>query len=103
MRHGEVRYFDDHGRPFRPNEVPLDPEGHAQAEAAARMLADVPFDRAVSSDLRRSVETAAVVLAGRCLRLETRPELRELQPGRLADLPAEELESAFLGAFEVVG
>jgi phosphoserine phosphatase len=101
MRHGEVRYFDDDGRPFRPNEVPLDPEGRTQAEAAARMLADVPFDRAVSSDLPRSVETATVVLGGRTVRLETRPELRELQPGRLADLQEGDLEAAFLGAFDL--
>jgi hypothetical protein len=47
MRHGEVDYFDGQGRPYRPEGVPLNAEGRAQAEAAARALAGVPLDRAV--------------------------------------------------------
>jgi broad specificity phosphatase PhoE len=99
LRHGDVSYFDEHGRPFRPATVPLNPEGRLQAEAAARVLAEVPLDRVVASDLVRSAETANLVIAGRSLRLETYPEFREIQPGRLAEIPADAVEQAFLGAF----
>src|SRR5262249_29768079 len=79
--------------------VPLNPEGRLQAEAAARVLAEVPLDRAVTSDLLRSVETANLVIADRPLRLETCPDLREIQPGRLTDIPADAVQQAFLLAF----
>jgi len=99
MRHGEVSYFDAAGRPYYPATVPLNAEGQHQAEAAARELAGVPLDRVVASDLIRSVETATLVTAGRGLVIETREALREIHPGRLADLPPEDVEQAFLGAF----
>src|SRR5258708_33798329 len=99
MRHGDVSYFDANGRPFRPDLVPLNEKGRLQAEAAGRVLAEVPLDRVVSSDLVRSVETATNAIAGRELKLETSAQLREIQPGRLADIPAEDIEHAFLGAF----
>jgi|SRR5581483_10618339 len=99
MRHGNVSYFDDAGRPVPPNTVPLTPEGQHQANLAARELADVPLDRAVASDLRRCVETATLVTAGRNLPIETHETLREIHPGRLRDLPIEEVEKTFLGAF----
>src|SRR5262245_61791648 len=99
MRHGDVSHFDDDGRPFRPNTVSLNADGGLQAEAAARELAPVPLDRVVTSDLLRSIETATLVTAGRGLKVEARPELREIQPGRLADIPADAVERVFVGAF----
>jgi broad specificity phosphatase PhoE len=99
LRHGDVSYFDEHGKPFRPATVPLNQEGRLQAEAACRTLADVPLDRAVSSDLVRSTQTASLIAADRALRLETYPEFREIEPGRLADIPADAVEQAFLLAF----
>jgi broad specificity phosphatase PhoE len=99
LRHGDVSYFDERGKPFRPATVPLNPEGRLQAEAAGRVLADVPLDRAVSSELLRSTQTASLIAAGRALRLETYPEFREIEPGRLADIPTDAVEQAFLLAF----
>jgi broad specificity phosphatase PhoE len=99
LRHGDVSYFDEQGQPFRPATVPLNQEGRLQAEAAGRVLAEVPLDRVVASDLIRSTETAKLIIAGRPLRLETSPEFREIQPGRLADIPADVLEQVFLLAF----
>ena len=43
LRHGDVSYFDEHGRPFWPATVPLNQEGRLQAEAAGRVLAEVPL------------------------------------------------------------
>jgi broad specificity phosphatase PhoE len=99
MRHGEVSYFDENGRPYRPNGVALNDEGRVQAQAAACELQDVPLDRAITSDLDRSLQTAEIVVAGRGLTIETRAELREIQPGRLADIAPELRERAFVGAF----
>jgi broad specificity phosphatase PhoE len=101
MRHAEVDYFDDNGKPFKPHTVPLNAEGRLQAQHAARELAGTPFDRAVSSGLLRSVETATFVSGHRDLVIEHCPELREIEPGRLADLEAAcpgTIEKAFLGA-----
>src|SRR5262245_27780971 len=92
LRHGDLSYFDEAGRPFRPDTVPLNAEGQMQAEAAARALAEVPNDRVVSSDLLRSVETAELVCGGRNFPIEKRHELREIQPGRLGDISDDEIE-----------
>lgn len=99
VRHGEVSYFDADGRPFRPDTVPLNHDGRAQAEAAARILSSVPVDRVITSGLPRSDETAAILAAGRGLTVEIREALREIRPGRLADMPPESVEHAFVGAF----
>ena len=49
------------------------------SEAAGRELAAVPLDRVVTSGLRRSVETAQLVVGSRALTLESIPELREIR------------------------
>jgi len=65
MRHGNVTYFDDAGKPYLPEAVPLNEQGRAQAEAAGRVFASdgVRFDRVIVSGLPRTVETAQGVLA----------------------------------------
>ncbi len=98
MRHAAVAYFHD-GRPVDPHEVPLTETGREQAQAAAAVLGDVSFDRVVTSGLRRTLETAAIVAPG--VEPESWPELRELEP-KLLDVPVEELEHAFVGAFRGV-
>jgi broad specificity phosphatase PhoE len=98
MRHAAVAYFQD-GRPVDPHEVSLTDAGREQAEAAATMLRDVRFDRVVTSGLKRTLETAAIVSPR--VEPESWPELRELEP-KLLDVPVEELEHAFVGAFRGV-
>jgi broad specificity phosphatase PhoE len=123
LRHAEVAYFDQAGTPVAPDEVPLTATGRGQAAAAGAALAEVGFDRVLTSGLPRTVETARLVLAaqgpgtgpaapdapapggpspGRPDPVEAWPELRELVPGRLADLAPEELEAAFVGALSGV-
>jgi broad specificity phosphatase PhoE len=101
MRHGEVDYFDAAGKPFKLETLGLNAEGRLQAQDAARELAKVPLDRVVASCLARSVETANLVVHQRNLIVENRHELREIEPGRLADLARktpDEIERLFLGA-----
>jgi len=99
MRHAQVAYFED-GRPLRPDLVPLTDEGREQARAACELLAGIDFDRVITSGLRRTVETARIVAPGQ--EPESWPELREIESGRLGEIPEDELEAAFLGAWRDV-
>ena len=99
MRHAQVAYFED-GRPLRPDLVPLTDTGREQARAAAELLAGIEFDRVITSGLPRTVETARIVAPAR--EPESWPELREIESGRLGDIPEDELEAAFVGAWHGV-
>jgi probable phosphoglycerate mutase len=100
MRHAEVSYFSVDGTPVDPREVPLNEEGVTQARAVAATLRDVAFDRVLTSGLPRTLETAAIVAPG--MEAESWPELREIQGGRLSEIPADALEHEFVHAFRGV-
>lgn len=104
MRHGNVTYFDDEGKPFLPEQVPLNELGRAQASAAGKVFAQeqLRFDRVIVSGLPRTVETANLVLAqtGQQIALERWSELEELRGGKLSAIPDESLKEAFVGAFD---
>jgi broad specificity phosphatase PhoE len=99
MRHAQVAYFED-GRPLRPDLVPLSEAGREQARAAGELLAGIEFDRVITSGLPRTVETARLVAP--CREPESWPELREIESGRLGEIPEDELEAAFTGAWRDV-
>jgi len=103
MRHGSVDYFRADGTIANPESVPLNTQGQAQAQAAGELFraGGVRFDRVVASGLPRTVETATRVLAaaGQALTIDVEPALQEIRGGRLADIPGEQIEHAFLGAF----
>jgi broad specificity phosphatase PhoE len=100
MRHAEVSYFGADGVPVDPREVPLNDEGVTQARAVAATVRDVPFDRVLTSGLPRTLETAAIVAPA--VEAESWPELREIQGGRLSEIPADALEHEFVHAFRGV-
>jgi broad specificity phosphatase PhoE len=95
MRHGEVAYFDADGTPLPEDGVGLTQEGRAQAEAAAALLAPTQIDRVITSGLRRTAETAAIVARG--VEAESWSELRELRGAKLATI-----EDEFVHAFRGV-
>jgi broad specificity phosphatase PhoE len=99
MRHGRVAYFDE-GRPLRPEDVPLTDEGKEQARAAAAVLDGISFDRVITSGLPRTIETARIVAPG--AEPDSWPELREIESGRLEDIPEEKLENEFASVFKDV-
>jgi broad specificity phosphatase PhoE len=84
----------------RPDLVSLTPEGREEARATAKVLAGIDFDRVITSGLPRTVETAELVAPG--VEHEAWPELREIEGGRLGDLPEDELEAAFVAFFKDV-
>ena len=104
MRHGAVEYFDEHGRPYPPDDVPLTPQGVEQARAMGKAIAasGVRIDRAITSGMVRTRTTAEHVLraAGVAPLVEHRSELQEIRGGQLASIPDAELRSAFIAAFE---
>jgi broad specificity phosphatase PhoE len=100
MRHGEVSYFETDGRPVDPANVPLNDEGIAQATAVANALRGIELDRVVTSGLPRTLDTAAIVAPE--VEAESWPELRELQGGRLSEIPPDLLEHEFVNAFRGV-
>src|SRR5207247_646983 len=75
-------------------------EGERQASAAAKAFRGIRFDRVLTSGLARTLATASIVVPD--VEPESWPELRELEPGRLSVLPADELEEAFVGRFHGV-
>ena len=104
MRHGSVTYFDESGKPFLPESVPLNETGRMQSAAAGVTFAQLglTFDRVITSGLPRTVETATRVLAEtkQAIEIEVWPELEEIRGGRLSAIPDETLRDAFVGAFE---
>ena len=87
MRHGSVDYFRPDGSAVPPDGVTLTPQGRAQADSAGDLFArgGVRFDKVLASGQRVPVA------------IDER--LQEIRPGRLADIPPDQLAQAFLGAF----
>ena len=104
MRHGSVDYFQPDGTPVPVDDVPLNRRGEDEARAAGELLkaCGVQPDRVMTSGLPRTVQTARHVLAAAGLQatLETDTALQEIRPGRLRDIPPDELRRAFLGTFQ---
>ena len=104
MRHGSVDYFHADGSPLPPLTVPLNEAGRTQADAAGALYAQcgVRFDRVITSGLNRTTETARRVLAAadQQIESETEPALEEIRGGRLSDIAPDQVEAAFLGAFQ---
>ena len=100
LRHAEVSYFSEDGAPVNPADVPLNDEGREQAHAVARALSGIELDRVVTSGLPRTLETAAIVAPG--ADAESSPAFREIQGGRLSEIPLDALEREFVGAFRGV-
>ncbi|HEX2531949.1 MAG TPA: histidine phosphatase family protein [Burkholderiaceae bacterium] len=106
MRHGSVTYFDQTGKPYLPEMVPLNERGRTQATAAGKVFASehMHFDRVIVSGLPRTVETATRILAEtrQEIQIEHWPELEELKGGRLASISEDHLRDAFVSVFEGV-
>jgi len=77
VRHGESEA--NAARRFAgQSDSPLTQRGRRQAEAVARELAKVRFDKVVSSDLSRTRDTAEVIARSQGVPVEIVPELREI-------------------------
>jgi broad specificity phosphatase PhoE len=98
-RHGQSDWNDEHrwqGHADRP----LTEKGRAQAVALAERLAHIDLAAVYSSDLRRARETAGAVAARQGLRVETTPDLREVDVGSWSSLTREEAQERFPEAYQ---
>ena len=96
MRHAQVRYFEG----VHPERVLLTDEGRRQAQAAAAALADVRFDRVLTSGLPRTLETARIVAPE--VEPEEHPALREIESGDIRGLESDEVQAMMSSAFRGV-
>ena len=94
IRHGETDWNKQNRAQGR-SDRPLNETGAAQARALADSLSNVAFSGAFASDMRRAVETARPVLAGRDLRLTTLSELREQNFGDWEGLDRHQVASRY--------
>jgi broad specificity phosphatase PhoE len=98
-RHGETDW--NHARRWQGHaDRPLTELGREQAAALAERLGDIALDAVYSSDLRRAVETAAVVAEAQGLEVVELPELREVSVGSWEGLTRDEAEARFPEGFE---
>lgn len=83
-------------------DVPLSEEGRAQAEKVSELLNAFQFSRIISSDLSRSMETAAIICdkIGFDGGIEAAFGLREVHFGDWTGLTWEQIEERYSGAFE---
>ncbi|HET6642549.1 MAG TPA: histidine phosphatase family protein [Gaiellaceae bacterium] len=78
---------------------PLTELGREQAVALAERLADTELDAVYSSDLQRARDTAEIVARSKGLRVETTPDLREVDVGSWSGLIRAEAEARFPDAY----
>ena len=78
---------------------PLTDLGREQADALARELAATALERIYSSPLRRALDTATAVAAGRELEVVADEGLREVDVGSWAGLTRAEVEERYPAAF----
>lgn len=90
-----VRHGESEGNAARiftgQTDSPLTPRGRQQAEAIADELANVAFDRIVTSDLSRTRDTAEAIAKRRGVAVEAVPELREINVGDRTGTPFDEV------------
>lgn len=106
LRHGKPEFPDGRSYIYGHTDYPLSDDGRAQAVRAGEALAAVRFDRVISSDLARAIQTAEIVVShrieGRC-GIELDPSLREINMGEWDGLPKEAIKESYTDIFRMRG
>mgnify|MGYP001813589164 CR=1 FL=1 len=107
MRHGFVDYTSPEVVKHEdPSRAALTTRGREEAKAAGLALADIHFDLALCSGLRRTRQTAEIVLAEHPydLTLEDNPDFEELRSGKYIHFESQEqLAAVMTFQFEQAG
>jgi probable phosphoglycerate mutase len=102
VRHG-LTAWNRETRFQGPIDIPLDPEGHEEAERAAQALAEqalaAPVSAVYSSDLTRARQTAEPIARRLGLPVRVDPAMRERHYGAFEGLTPEELQRDWGPAF----
>jgi len=100
VRHGETDW-NKHRKYQGQTDVPLNEEGRRQAEALAVALkGSLPFDRIVSSDLHRAVETAEIMTRGFDTPVQTDEAFREINFGDWEGLDMKAIDERWPGRMQ---
>lgn len=94
IRHGLTEFNEDR-RFMGYSDIELSAAGRRQAGRLRDYLADEKIDAVYSSDLKRTVEMAEIILAGRELDINTCSELRECDYGSCEGLTFGEINSRY--------
>ena len=94
VRHA-VTEFNSSRRYAGHRDAELSLMGYQQAERLRDRLVDDKIDAVYSSDLRRALVTAEVILSGRKLDIITCPELREIDYGNIEGLTFAEMSCCY--------
>ena len=107
MRHGFVDYTSPEViRSQDPSRATLTERGEQEARDAGLALSEVAFDLAVCSGLKRTVQTAEIVLAERkeTIALNVMPEFEELRSGKYINFESpQQLAAVMTFQFEQAG
>ncbi|MBS1227473.1 MAG: alpha-ribazole phosphatase [Proteobacteria bacterium] len=76
-------------------DLPLAPDGIAQAEVLGEVLREKPIDAIYCSDLARSQQTARIIAGQKAIAIEVRHELREISLGNWEGLSRREVAARF--------
>jgi broad specificity phosphatase PhoE len=90
VRHGDIAA--DMSRYWGHTDVPLSDAGIRQAEQLAHRLAGEAIDLIHSSDLRRAMDTAAIIAGRHHMSVVPCPELREINFGQCEGLTFDEMK-----------
>jgi broad specificity phosphatase PhoE len=90
VRHGRTEWNATH-RFQGQQDIPLDAEGIAQAEAVGTWLSTFPIEAVYSSDLSRAAETAQTIARHHGVAVRTEVRLREIHYGAFEGLTALEI------------
>lgn len=97
LRHAETDWNRE--RRFQGwRDIPLSAAGRAQAESAARLLADTPLTAVWSSPLARARETAAIIAAPQRLAVQEAEAFKEMGFGDWEGLTRDEVRARFADA-----
>lgn len=91
VRHGEPDLPGASSLFLGQSDIPLSSKGEAQIETLKKHLEEVPFRFACCSDLRRTLETARILLDPHPCPLSATPALREVALGAWELCPREEI------------
>jgi len=99
MCHGDSRQ-DDVKRYIGQTDLPLNEKGIEQAKYWQQKLSSICLCRVYCSDLRRSLETARIIVQNRQISICALPELREIYLGTWEGLPMTEVRQRFPEEYE---
>ena len=99
LRHGDVAYFDEHGRALGGSAARLTEHGRKQIGDVAERLVACGVDRLVSSRVPRALESAEVIAARLALSPVRNEAWNELEPGDLAMVPEADLRHVVVDAY----